>query len=194
MRTGSHLIFRPAMIALAGVCFQYFPANAAPPAPTTTVSIVGDAFHINGEPTYKGRVWKGHKIEGLLINARLVQGIFDDLNPDTVPNWAYPDTGRWDAQRNTREFMAAMPEWRRYGLLAFTINFQGGSPRGYVGGSTLAQFGIRRRRLAPAGLCRPARTHHQPRRRVGHGRNPRLFLLGPRPALERRSGGPPRSR
>ena len=37
----------------------------------------------------------------------------------------------WDPARNTREFVAAMPEWRRHGLLAFTINLQGGSPQGY---------------------------------------------------------------
>jgi hypothetical protein len=61
----------------------------------------------------------------------MVQGIFDDRNPETVRRWAYPDTGRWDAERNTREFLAAMPEWRRHGLLAFTINLQGGSPQGY---------------------------------------------------------------
>ncbi len=109
---------------------------AAPdPAPgisrRTTVTIVGDAFHINGEPTYQGRVWKGCTIEGLLLNARLVQGVFDDRNPKTVGQWAYPDTGQWDAERNTREFIAALPEWRRHGLLAFTINLQGGSPQGY---------------------------------------------------------------
>jgi hypothetical protein len=45
-----------------------------------------------------------------------------------------PDTGRWDPERNTREFLAAMPEWRRHGLLAFTINLQGGSPQGYSKG------------------------------------------------------------
>lgn len=45
--------------------------------------------------------------------------------------WKYPDTGRWDPERNTREFIAAMPEWRRHGLLAFTICLQGGSPEGY---------------------------------------------------------------
>ena len=28
-------------------------------APKTTVSIVGDQFHINGQPTYAGRTWKG---------------------------------------------------------------------------------------------------------------------------------------
>ena len=70
---------------------------------STVVSIVGDEFHIDGKPTYAGRVWRGHKIQGLLLNARLVQGIFDDRNTNTVAQWAYPDTGRWDAERNTRE-------------------------------------------------------------------------------------------
>jgi len=97
----------------------------------TTVSIVGEEFHINGEPTYKGRTWKGHNIQGLLLNSRMVQGIFDDRNPATITNWAYPDSGKWDAERNTREFLAAMPEWHRHGLLAFTLNLQGGSPQGY---------------------------------------------------------------
>ncbi|MBM4461587.1 MAG: hypothetical protein FJ011_28165, partial [Chloroflexi bacterium] len=97
----------------------------------TEVSIQGEQFLINGAPTYGGRVWNGHKIEGLLMNSRMVQGIFDDLNPETAGMWAYPDTGRWDADRNTAEFIAAMPEWRAHGLLAFTINLQGGSPQGY---------------------------------------------------------------
>lgn len=97
----------------------------------TSVSIQGDAFYINGKPTYAGRTWNNHKIEGLLFNARLVQGTFDDLNPATRQNWAYPDTGKWDADRNTREFLDAMPTWREHGLLAFTLNLQGGNPRGY---------------------------------------------------------------
>ena len=97
----------------------------------TVVSIVGDEFHLNSKPTYAGRVWRGHRIQGLLLKARLVQGIFDDRNTNTVARWAYPDTGKWDADRNTREFVAAMPEWRRHGLLAFTLNLQGGSPTGY---------------------------------------------------------------
>lgn len=97
----------------------------------TAVSITLDAFYINGEITYPGRFYQGNKIEGLLLNSRMVQGIFDDRNPDTVHRWAYPDTGEWDAERNTREFLAAMPEWRAHGVLAFTINLQGGSPEGY---------------------------------------------------------------
>ncbi len=104
---------------------------AAEPAHKTTVAIVGEEFHLNGRPTYEGRMWNGKKIQGLLMNSRMVQGTFDDLNPETVARWAYPDTKQWDAERNTREFLAAMPEWRRHGLLAITLNFQGGSPMGY---------------------------------------------------------------
>ena len=97
----------------------------------THVTIVGDQFFINARPTYDGVRWQGHRIEGLLFNARMVQAIFDDLNPATRTRWAYPDTGVWDPERNTREFVAAMPQWRRHGLLAFTVNLQGGSPQGY---------------------------------------------------------------
>jgi hypothetical protein len=108
---------------------------SAPPAKRRTeVAIKGDLFLINGKPTYAGRTWKGYRVEGLLFNSRMVQGIFDDLNPETRGMWAYPDTKTWDPERNTREFLAAMPEWRRHGLLAFTINLQGGSPQGYTKG------------------------------------------------------------
>jgi hypothetical protein len=106
-------------------------AKSLPPARRTEVSIVGEDFHVNGRPTYAGRTWNGHRIEGLLLNSRMVQGIFDDLNPETVSRWAYSDTKKWDAERNTREFIAAMPEWRRHGLHAITLNLQGGSPMGY---------------------------------------------------------------
>ena len=166
MKITTQLIGMLAAVSLAGICLQNIPAKAASPAPKTSVSIVGDAFHINGEPTYKGRVWKGKKIEGLLLNARLVQGIFDDLNPETVSRWAYPDTGKWDAERNTREFIAAMPEWRRHGLLAFTINLQGGSPMGYANEQPWHNSAFEADGSLRAGLYRPAGTHHQPRRRV----------------------------
>ena len=68
----------------------------------------------------------------------MVQGIFDDLKPQTCDRWKYPDTGRWDPDRNIRKFVAAMSEWRRQGLLSFTINMQGGSP-GLLEGATMAQ-------------------------------------------------------
>jgi hypothetical protein len=97
----------------------------------TSVSIEGEKFLLNGKPTYAGRVWDGVSIEGMLMNSRMVQGAFDDLNPATRSRWTFPDGKPWDADRNTREFIAAMPEWKRHGLLAFTLNLQGGSPEGY---------------------------------------------------------------
>ncbi|MBI2685261.1 MAG: hypothetical protein HYX27_03020 [Acidobacteria bacterium] len=98
----------------------------------TEVAIDGAGFLINNKPSYDGRIWRGHKIEGLLMNTRMVQGIFDDQNPHTTANWQYPDTHTWDPARNTREFVAAMPEWRKHGVLSFTLNMQGGNPRGYA--------------------------------------------------------------
>ena len=113
----------PATIAL--VAFQQLSK------PQTIVSIRGNAFYINNEITYKGRYWNNYKIEGLLYNSRMVQGIFDDSNPDTRNRFVYPDTKVWDAQRNTNEFVNAMTIWHKHGLLSFTINMQGGSPMGY---------------------------------------------------------------
>ena len=101
------------------------------PSRKTAVGIADEKFTINDRPTYSGRTWRGKKIEGLLLNSRMVQAIFDDRNPDTVARWAYADTKKWDADRNTREFVAAMSHWRRHGLLAITVNLQGGSPEGY---------------------------------------------------------------
>jgi hypothetical protein len=97
----------------------------------TEVSIKADEFYVNGKPTYEGRYWNGNKIQGLIMNSRMVQGIFDDLNPGTRHLFAYPDTKMWDPDRNTAEFVAAMEEWHSYGLNAFTLNLQGGSPVGY---------------------------------------------------------------
>jgi hypothetical protein len=97
----------------------------------TTIAINKDQFVLNGKPTYKGRSFEGMKIEGLLMNTRMVQGIFDDENAETVVRWRYPDTGKWDADRNTAEFIAAMPSWKKDGVLSFTICLQGGSPEGY---------------------------------------------------------------
>jgi len=97
----------------------------------TVLGIDGDRFTINGALTYAGRAYRGWPIEGLLMNVRAVQAIFDDLNPETRGDWAYPDTGVWDPERNLAEFLAVLPEWRAAGLLAFTVNLQGGSPEGY---------------------------------------------------------------
>ena len=97
----------------------------------TRISIKGEDFYINNQVTLKKKVHNGMRLEGLLPNSRMVQGIFDDYNEETQKLWLYPDTKKWDANRNTNEFIAAMPAWKENGLLAFTINLQGGSPFGY---------------------------------------------------------------
>jgi hypothetical protein len=96
----------------------------------TVVSIENGSFAINGAPTYAGRSWKGHRIEGLLLNSRMANAIADDENLATRGAWAYAD-GDWDAERNTTELIAALPAYRAHGLLAVCLNLQGGSPQGY---------------------------------------------------------------
>jgi hypothetical protein len=90
------------------------------------LEIRGTDFWIDGRPTYEGRIFDGNRIEGLLMNSRMVQCIFDDEYPETRSAWAYPDTGEWDPDRNTEEFCHALPDYRRHGLLAVTVGLQGG--------------------------------------------------------------------
>jgi hypothetical protein len=114
-------------LIVLGLAFALQPQRTAR---HTVVGIEGREFVVNGRPTYAGRSYDGARVQGLLFNSRMVQGIFDDRNPETRGRWNYPD-GPWDPERNTREFIAAMPLWKAKGLLAFTINLQGGSPEGY---------------------------------------------------------------
>ena len=57
------------------------------------MTIVGEDFHINGQPTYAGRVWHGQRIEGLLLNSRMVQATFDDRNTNTATRWGIRTRG-----------------------------------------------------------------------------------------------------
>ena len=97
----------------------------------TIISICGDAWLINGQTTYADRKYGDLKVEGLLMNSRMTNAVFDDENLVTRGLFAYPDTGEWDADRNTDEFIAMLPVYRSHGLLAVTVNLQGGSPTGY---------------------------------------------------------------
>ena len=133
MKTRIVLVALSSTLAFATV-WQEVGARTPSPGQTTVQVFNGEQFFVNGKPTYQGRKWRGFRIEGLLMNSRMVQGIFDDLNTQTAGRWSYPDTGKWDPQRNVNEFVAAMPVWRKHGLLAITVNFQGGSPEGYSKG------------------------------------------------------------
>src|SRR5471032_2177621 len=73
---------------------------AAAPTHKTSVSIQGNRFLINGQPTYPGRSYNGKKIEGLLFTSRMANAIIDDHNRETRGVWAYADSP-WDPERNT---------------------------------------------------------------------------------------------
>ena len=105
-------------------------ASAAPGSRATSVAIAGNAFHINGKPTYPGRSFRGAKVEGQLFTSRMVNCIINDQNPETRGMWAWRD-GPWDPERNTSEFIAALPLYRSRGLTSIAFNVQGGSPMGY---------------------------------------------------------------
>jgi hypothetical protein len=91
------------------------------------VSIQGESFYINGLRTFAGG-----RLDGTLPNSRMVQATFDDANPATVNNWKYPDGSAYNPIRQTNEFVATLPSYRAKGLLAVTVNFQGGNPNGLV--------------------------------------------------------------
>ena len=110
----------------------------------TVVGIRGSFFTINGHPTYTpeaGFPNADTNLTGTLLNVRAVQAIFDDANYPRQGSRAnpyvsntmgavsfdYPD-GKWNPDRQTNEFIAALPDWRRSGLLAFTVSLQGGGP------------------------------------------------------------------
>ena len=115
-----------AVSAVAGGARDAFAA----PARSTVAAIASNAFHINGQPSYPGRSYKGTKIEGQLFTSRMVNCILNDQNPETRGMWAYAD-GPWDPERNTNEFIAMLPVYRSHGLTSIAFNIQGGSPMGY---------------------------------------------------------------
>ena len=64
----------------------------------------------------------------------LIQGWFRGFLMISIRNEgpvSIPGYKVWDAERNTNEFISSMEEWKNHGLLAFTLNLQGGSPSGY---------------------------------------------------------------
>ena len=85
-------------------------------AASTHVGIVNGRWHINGELTYRGA-----PAEGLLLNVRMVNATFEDTNRPA-----------FGAETNTDAFIAHIPDYVAHGVLAFTLNLQGGMP-GYEG-------------------------------------------------------------
>lgn len=100
-------------------------------SPQTRVSIEGAEWRINGEVTHPGSA-----AEGLLMNVRMVSSTFEDRNRDD-----------FDPDANTARFLERIPEYAAHGVLAFTLNLQGGMP-GYEGALNSA--------FEPDGSLRPS--------------------------------------
>ena len=84
--------------------------------PRTRVSIRNGRWHLNDAITYRGA-----PAEGLLMNVRMVNAVFEDLNRSD-----------FDPEANADEFIAHVPEYVAQGVRAFTLCLQGGMP-GYEG-------------------------------------------------------------
>ena len=93
---------------------------------STTITTRGTDFLINGQLTYEEIDASNEAARGLLFNARFIQGIFDDREaPERFARYGFPT---WNAEAQTDRLIAALPEWHRYGLRAFTVGLQGGGP------------------------------------------------------------------
>ncbi|MCB0087515.1 MAG: hypothetical protein KDE54_06365, partial [Caldilineaceae bacterium] len=94
--------------------------------PQTSLSVQGEKFLINGRLTYAEIDGSNPNAHGLLMNARFIQGVFDDQADPA--RFARFDHAVWDADQHTADLIAALPEWYSYGLRGFTVGFQGGGP------------------------------------------------------------------
>ncbi len=128
--------------ALAALCLLL---AAAPTGERgTAVSITGTRWMLNGRVTYAGA-----PAEGLLMNVRMVNAVFEDRRRK---GWER------EAEANTKAFVARVPEYVASGVRAFTVCLQGGMP-GYEGainsaferdGSLRAEYMGRVRRVIEA--------------------------------------------
>lgn len=91
----------------------------------TCLEIRGDRFLINGKLIYSEYPKCPEQYKGLLMNMRMIQGIFDDKTDVSRFNRFGKS---FDADKNTDELIAALPQWYETGIRAITVGFQGGGP------------------------------------------------------------------
>jgi hypothetical protein len=88
----------------------------------TEVFISNNKWYFNGEV-----INQGSPAEGLLMNVRMVNSVFEDRGPELKKQ-----NVDFNSSKNTDEFISAVPEYVAKGVNAFTISLQGGLP-GYEG-------------------------------------------------------------
>lgn len=84
----------------------------------TSISIKGDKWYINNKI-----INKGSPSEGLLMNVRMVNAVFEDRG-NSMPG----TPGSFDPGKNTETFISKIPEYLATGVNGFTISLQGGDP------------------------------------------------------------------
>ncbi len=91
----------------------------------TVLTVKGTKFLINGELTYSEIEKCPQNYRGLLMNARFIQGIFDDA----LDVRRFNRFGRiFNPWQNTKDLIEALPLWYDWGLRCITVGFQGGEP------------------------------------------------------------------
>ena len=112
---------------LPGILFVLAAGATGYPAEIATGSMLGprykpERFYIkhgsSWNETYKGRDYKG-QAEGKLMMIRLAQGLFADERLKEKP---------FDPEQNTDLVIAALDEYKRYGVLAVSVGLQGADP------------------------------------------------------------------
>lgn len=89
----------------------------------TNFTMEGDRFLINEKLTYSEFDNCPVKYQGLLMNARFIQGVFDDKS-DVARFQRFGK--KFNAKKNTEELVDSLQEWYDKGLRAITVGFQGG--------------------------------------------------------------------
>lgn len=102
----------------------------------TKVTIVGDKWFINGKVLNEGS-----PAEGLLMNVRMVNAVFEDRGGELSKY-----INDFDPRKNTDHFISVIPEYVGNGINCFVISLQGGAP-GYEGAVNSA--------FEPDGTLRP---------------------------------------
>ncbi len=88
----------------------------------TSVSIRDGKWYFNDKI-----INQGSPAEGLLMNVRMVNSVFEDRGPN-MPK----ELSGFDPVANTAKFVSEIPEYVKSGVNAFTVSLQGGFP-GYEG-------------------------------------------------------------
>lgn len=100
---------------------------------STVLTIEREKFKINGRYVYEEIVNANPKIQGTLMNMRCIQGIFDSENRMQFNRYGK----NFDPDINTKELIAALPQWYEKGIRAITVGLQGGGNCFTIKGSDL---------------------------------------------------------